>query len=158
MRSQEPILEPTFSIGEAARILGVSEPTLRLYERRGLILVRKSPGNQRQYSHSDLQRLRCIRKAIHVMKISIEGIRRIQSMIPCWKVVHCPADRRLSCPAYACADAGCWTFTLKDNACKCQDCKSCPVYLRSGDCLSIKTLLQRQLALTIEPLPFGLKD
>jgi len=36
-----------YSIGEVAKLLGVSVQILRLYEKRGLVLYTKSAGNQR---------------------------------------------------------------------------------------------------------------
>jgi len=132
---------PKFTIGTVGRMLRVSEQTLRLYERRGLILAHKSGGNQRRYSQSDVERLQCIRDAITKYKISIEGIRRIQSMIPCWKYVQCPAEQRLSCPAYSTPEAGCWTYKHKNNVCEDLDCLNCQVYLLSSDCEKIKSLI-----------------
>lgn len=131
-------LEP---IGSVARILGVSVQTLRMYERRGLILAQKSAGNQRLYSQSDIERLKCIRTSITKHKISIEGIRRIQSMIPCWENVQCPMEQRTQCPAYVGSDAGCWTYEHKKNDCADRDCQHCKVYLLAGDCEQIKSLV-----------------
>ena len=150
MDSNELPIQERFSIGEAARILGVSVPTLRLYDRKGLLLVRKNPANHREYSPLDIERLKCIRMAITVMKISIEGIRRIQSLIPCWGVVNCPEEARLRCPAYTRPDAGCWTYKHRDNACSDRECITCPAYILSGDCLKIKALLQHHPELPTE--------
>ena len=133
-----------YSIGTVARILGVSVQTLRLYERRGLILAHKSIGNQRLYSQSDIERLRCIRISISKHKISIEGIRRIQSMVPCWENVQCPMEQRITCPAFTASDAGCWTYKHKTNVCAGRDCLHCKVYLLAGDCEQIKSLVHHQ--------------
>lgn len=135
---------PLYSIGTAARMLGVSVQTLRLYERRGLILAQKSSGNQRLYSPSDIERLKCIRTSINKHKISIEGIRRIQSMVPCWENVQCPMEQRLECPAFISSDAGCWTYNHKTNVCAGRDCLHCKVYLLAGDCERIKSLVHHQ--------------
>ncbi|MCX6144388.1 MAG: MerR family transcriptional regulator [Ignavibacteriales bacterium] len=137
---------PLHSIGTVARMLGVSVQTLRMYERRGLILAQKSAGNQRLYSQSDIERLKCIRTAISNHKISIEGIRRIQSMVPCWENVQCPMEQRVECPAYTAFDAGCWTYKHKTNVCAGRDCLHCKVYLLSGDCGQIKSLVHHQPA------------
>jgi MerR family transcriptional regulator/heat shock protein HspR len=131
----------TYPIGVVARQLGVSEATLRMYERYGLILVRKTNGNQRLYSESDIERLRCIRTAIVKHKISIEGIRRIQSMVPCWDTIRCPMEQRLTCPAYTGSEAGCWTCHDKSSVCSEHDCLHCRVYLLAGDCAKIKSLV-----------------
>jgi MerR family transcriptional regulator, heat shock protein HspR len=143
MNSEQHPIQISYSIGEVASLLGVSVPTLRLYDRRGLLLVRKGPGNQREYTLSDIERLKCIRTAISVMKISIEGIRRIQSLVPCWEMVNCPVTERQACPAYNESEAGCWTYKHTDNACAPRDCHTCPVYQLSDDCVNIKEILKR---------------
>ncbi len=135
-----------FDIGTVARMLNVSVQTLRLYERRGLILVQKSAGNQRRYTASDIERLRCIREAITRHKISIEGIRRLQSLIPCWELIKCPKEQRLACPAYIEHEAGCWTYKHRKNVCAYADCRACNVYLESSNCGKIKALIHRQPA------------
>ena len=51
-------------IGEAARRVGVSTATLRLYERRGLLpKAPRSAGNYRQYTVDDVRRARLVRRA-----------------------------------------------------------------------------------------------
>ncbi|MCX8056055.1 MAG: MerR family transcriptional regulator, partial [Ignavibacteria bacterium] len=81
--------KPKYKISEAAKILGISVHTLRMYEREGLILPFKKTTNQRLYSEKDIERLKCIRNSINEKKISIEGIKRIFSLIPCWAIVNC---------------------------------------------------------------------
>jgi len=144
MNDNDKTETPFYSIGTVARMLGVSVFTLRMYERRGLILARKSSGNQRLYSQSDIERLKCIRTSISKHKISIEGIRRIQSMVPCWENVQCPMVQRLACPAFAASDAGCWTYKHQTNVCAGRDCLQCKVYLLAGDCEQIKSLVHHQ--------------
>jgi DNA-binding transcriptional MerR regulator len=52
------------TIGEAARRLGVSTATLRLYERWGLLPPsQRTAAGYRQFSHEDLRRVRLIRSA-----------------------------------------------------------------------------------------------
>ncbi len=133
-----------YTIATAASMIGVSVETLRLYERRGLILIEKSKGNQRLYSESDIERLECIRRAINEHKISIEGIRRMQAMIPCWEYVQCSTEQRNVCPAYNRPDAGCWTYTHRRNACKDRECKTCTVYQLSANCEKIKAAIHQR--------------
>ena len=132
---------PLFTIGTVAKLLGVSVGTLRLYDRKGLLVVHKSDGNQRLYSEVDVERLRCIRTAINEHKISIEGIRRIHSMIPCWDHVKCSPEQKLGCPAYNSPEAGCWTYKHAHNACADRLCRDCIVYQLSSDCENIKRLV-----------------
>jgi DNA-binding transcriptional MerR regulator len=44
------------SIGAAAKLLGVSVDTLRLWDRRGIFSARKSPTGRREYLLEDVQR------------------------------------------------------------------------------------------------------
>jgi MerR family transcriptional regulator, heat shock protein HspR len=142
---------PTYSIGTVARILDVSVEVIRLYERRGLMLASRSDGKQRLYSESDVERLRCIRAAINDHKISIEGIRRIHSMIPCWDHVNCSVEERDACPAYHLSQAGCWTYKHRENSCAQRDCRSCQVYQLSSDCEKVKGLIQRRVVAELHP-------
>ena len=133
---------PVYSIGSAARILGVSVQTLRLYESEGLILPQKSAGGHRLYSELDIERLKCIRKAIVEDKIGINGIRRMQSLIPCWQFAGCSESDRKSCPAYGEHAGGCWTYKHQNNACAERTCPSCQVYIKSSTCAGIKEMIQ----------------
>ncbi len=134
---------PIYSIGTVASMLGISVQTIRLYEQRGLLVVEKSEGNQRRYSQSDVERLECIRKTINEEKISIEGIRRIHSMIPCWEHIQCPMEQRIVCPAYMRHDAGCWTYKHQSNICSQHNCRDCAIYQQSVDCNNIKSLIRK---------------
>ncbi|MCX7835763.1 MAG: MerR family transcriptional regulator [bacterium] len=133
---------PIYPIGTVARMLGISVMTLRMYERRGLIVVYKNSNGQRLYSETDINRLKCIRKAIVDQKISIEGIRTLHSLIPCWETIHCPMSERLRCPAYTHPQAGCWTVAHEDNVCADRDCRNCEVYQNSVDCHSIRNMIR----------------
>ena len=49
--------EQTFWIGEASTYLGVSESTLRRWEKDGLLVPKRSPKNYRMYSKTQLDEL-----------------------------------------------------------------------------------------------------
>lgn len=130
--------ERLFAIGEAAQILGISVPTLRLYEREGLILPMRKPSGHRLYTDSDLDRVRCIRRTINELKISIEGMRRLLAIIPCWRILNCPSDLRVVCPAYLDAGRPCWSVRDRVWDCSTADCRECSVY-RHADCSTVKS-------------------
>jgi MerR family transcriptional regulator/heat shock protein HspR len=136
---------PLYSIGTAARILGISVHTLRMYERSGLIVPHKSKTNQRLYAESDIERLRCVRAAINVDKISIQGIRTVLSLIPCWAIVQCGDADRQACQAYIGHSEPCWALKHKGAFCTERDCRKCEVYRNHGDCKSIKDRLKQML-------------
>jgi MerR family transcriptional regulator/heat shock protein HspR len=129
---------PIYSIGTVARMLGISVFTLRMYEREGLIISHKAASTHRLYSQLDIERLKCIRLAIREEKMSIAGIRKVYSMIPCWDIVRCSASDRKKCPAFAGHAQPCWSYDHKHNACAKLDCRSCGVYKLSSDCDKIK--------------------
>jgi MerR family transcriptional regulator/heat shock protein HspR len=132
---------PIYPIRTAAQLLGISIPTLRMYEKEGLVIPHKTPGNQRIYSNDDLERLRCIRRAINESKISINGIKTIYSLIPCWKLIQCSDEDRKVCNAFKSHEQPCWTFTHPNTTCENRDCKECEVYTEYSQCGSIKDLI-----------------
>ena len=136
--SHNGTLERSFTIGEAADILGVAVSTVRLYEREGLIIPQRRSSKHRRYSDADIERLRCIRRMINGEKISIAGIRRLLSMIPCWKIKNCPNEVRVSCPAFMNSRGPCWTESKKSWECRSAECRVCPVYTRISDCKTLK--------------------
>jgi MerR family transcriptional regulator, heat shock protein HspR len=130
-----------YSIGEAATILGISVPTLRLYEREGLLLPIRKPSGHRLYTPDDLERVRCIRETITEKKISIAGIRHLLALIPCWKIKKCPDNARDHCPAFLNAETPCWTLKNRPWECTDADCRSCQVYSDLADCTRIKLMI-----------------
>lgn len=133
--------ERCYSIGEAADILGLSVPTLRLYEREGLILPIRKESKHRLYTEADIRRIRCLRETINHKKISIAGVRTLLSMIPCWKIKPCPEDVRPKCPAYEASDRPCWMVENKPLKCSRADCRACPVYIQASDCDTVKHII-----------------
>lgn len=141
METKIKLNTPIYPIRTAAKLLGISVPTLRMYEREGLIIPHKTEGNQRIYSDADLERLRCIRRAINESKISINGIKTIYSLIPCWEVVQCSEEDRKICNAFKNHEQPCWTFNHPSTTCEDKDCRDCNVYTQYSKCGSIKELI-----------------
>ena len=135
--------EPIFPIRTAAKMLGVSIHTLRMYEREGLIIPNKSDGNQRIYSQKDIDRISFIRKAINESKISINGIKAIYSLIPCWKIKECPDNIRNSCRAKLENFQACWSYKNSSNFSCDDNCNECEAYKKFTDCTNINDLLKK---------------
>ncbi len=53
-----------YGISVAAELSGVSEQSLRLYERHGLVTPDRSPGGTRRYSADDLVRLQRVSELV----------------------------------------------------------------------------------------------
>lgn len=132
-----------FSIGEAADMLGVSIPTIRMYEREGLFITSRRDSRHRRYTEADLERLRCIRNMIRREKVSIAGMRRLLALIPCWSIRNCPEDARQACNAYRQTDAPCWLASNRSWLCKSAECRSCEVYTHAADCHTLKDTIAR---------------
>ncbi len=129
---------PVYSIGSAARLLGISVHTIRMYEREGLLVPFRTDTNQRRYSQNDIDHINCIRRAINEKRIGIGGIQSLQSLIPCWKVKHCPDGKRQQCSAYRGHSKGCWSYKLSTDVSATNECRTCEAYGISTDCSKIK--------------------
>lgn len=133
---------PLFPISVAARKLNISVHTLKMYEREGLIVPFKKKSKHRLFSQKDLERLTCIRKAINESKISINGIKTIYSLIPCWDITNCSGNDIKNCTAYKSHNQPCWTYKHKDNICARLECRDCSVYKDYAECEKIKESIQ----------------
>ncbi|MEU4273213.1 redox-sensitive transcriptional activator SoxR [Streptomyces sp. NPDC026092] len=69
------------TVGELAERSGVATSALRYYERHGLIISRRTTGNQRRYSRDTLRRVAFIRASQRV-GISLETIREVLGLLP----------------------------------------------------------------------------
>ena len=132
---------PLFPISSAAKLLNISVHTLRMYEKEGLIIPFKKESNHRLYSKADVDRLKCIRRAINESKISIAGIKTIYSLIPCWEITKCSGEDRNNCLAFKAHSQPCWTFKHEKNPCAIKECRSCDVYNQYAECTKIKELI-----------------
>jgi MerR family transcriptional regulator/heat shock protein HspR len=121
--------KPLYPIGIVAELIGITEQTLRLYEKHGLIKPARRNKN-RYFSDNDIKWLSCVRDLIHAKKISIEGIKKLLCYAPCWEITECSDDRRLKCTAYVNNAKSCWEL----NKTRCNNesnklCEECVVYL-----------------------------
>jgi MerR family transcriptional regulator/heat shock protein HspR len=64
---------PKYMIGVAAELLGMHPQTLRMYESRGLVRPRRTPGGTRLYSDADLDRIRRVTQLATGLGISLQG-------------------------------------------------------------------------------------
>lgn len=71
----------TYTVGEAAKILGVPASTLRYYEGQGLLpAVERTPGGQRQFSAKDMEACRVI-ECLKASGLSIKDIKRFMDLV-----------------------------------------------------------------------------
>ena len=134
--------EPIFPISAAAKLLNVSVHTLRMYEREGLLIAFKKNSHRRLFSKDDIKRIECIRRSINELKISINGIKTIYSLIPCWDIIKCNAKDRKICKAFKGHNEPCWSYDHLGTICEKQNCRNCNVYKKYSDCGDIKELIK----------------
>jgi MerR family transcriptional regulator, heat shock protein HspR len=146
MPNEIPNDEPVYPIRTAAKLLNISVHTLRMYEKEKLILPFKKSTNHRLYSQNDIDRITCIRSAINESKISINGIKAIYSMMPCWEVTSCSEESRNKCNGYLSHSEPCWAVKGNGSNCASMDCRNCSVYQDYGDCGSIKNYIRTKLS------------
>jgi DNA-binding transcriptional MerR regulator len=83
--SRETGVQPTYRIGAAARLTGLSTHTLRKWEdRHALVTPRRSPGGERLYSAADVSRLALIKDLVEggtplgeLAKLSLEELEEL---------------------------------------------------------------------------------
>ena len=66
-----------YMISVAAELAGMHPQTLRIYEARGLVAPKRSAGNTRLYSESDLERLRRIQELTTELGMNLAGVERV---------------------------------------------------------------------------------
>ena len=132
-----------YSIGEVADILGVSIPLIRLYEREGLIIPMRRDSKHRRYSMVDIDRIRSVRRMINEEKVSMEGLKRLLSLVPCWKINGCDESAVKECGAYNQHNVPCWIAEHRGDRCESVDCRTCSVYAEYSDFDSIKKIIAR---------------
>jgi MerR family transcriptional regulator, heat shock protein HspR len=65
---------PRYMISVAAELVGMHPQTLRIYEQKGLVRPKRTAGNTRLYSESDLERLRVVQKLTTDLGLNLAGV------------------------------------------------------------------------------------
>jgi MerR family transcriptional regulator/heat shock protein HspR len=90
--------EQFYTIKVAAELCGMHEQSLRMYERRGLIAPRRSPGNIRRFSDADVEQIRFIKRLVDDLGVNLAGVEVIvhmrQQMIEMQREIQSLRDRR----------------------------------------------------------------
>ncbi|MBT3250362.1 MAG: MerR family transcriptional regulator [Candidatus Marinimicrobia bacterium] len=120
--------EHNYTIGVVSQMFQVTPETIRLYEKEGLILPKRSESGQRRYSELDIAWISCIRKLITEDKLNLAGIRHLLALIPCWEMKPCTESERTTCAAYQQNDQPCWNLKQISTLCQEAECYQCIVY------------------------------
>lgn len=132
--------DPIYTIGVAAKLLGVSVHLLRVYEQEGLILSERTSTGRRMYSDLEIEKVRCIRRMISENGMNYEGLRRMLALVPCWRLRKCNHHEKNECAAFCNSDRPCWATEEKCSH-PLDNCRNCIVYQATVDCKDIKELI-----------------
>jgi MerR family transcriptional regulator/heat shock protein HspR len=76
----DDIDRPRYMISVAAELVGMHPQTLRIYEQKGLVRPKRTAGNTRLYSDSDVERLRLIQQLTSEVGLNLVGVARVLYM------------------------------------------------------------------------------
>jgi MerR family transcriptional regulator/heat shock protein HspR len=68
---------PRYMISVAAELVGMHPQTLRIYEAKGLVRPKRTPGGTRLYSEADLERLRLIQRLTSDLGLNLAGVESV---------------------------------------------------------------------------------
>ena len=68
---------PRYMISVAAELVGMHPQTLRIYEAKGLVRPKRTPGGTRLYSDADLERLRLIQRLTGELGLNLAGVESV---------------------------------------------------------------------------------
>jgi MerR family transcriptional regulator/heat shock protein HspR len=71
---------PRYMISVAAELVGMHPQTLRIYENKGLVRPKRTPGNTRLYSEADVERLRLIQRLTTDLGLNLAGVEQVLHM------------------------------------------------------------------------------
>lgn len=71
---------PLYMIGVASKLAGVHPQTLRIYERKRLVVPKRTAKNTRLYSDEDIERLKEIQELTQKCGINLAGVERIMNL------------------------------------------------------------------------------
>jgi MerR family transcriptional regulator/heat shock protein HspR len=137
--------DPLISIGVLAQQVGLSVSAVRKYENEGLLIAHRTASGRRLFSQEDISRVRTIQHLVHDLGLNIEGIHRLQALLPCWELRPCSEETRNACPAYKESTRPCWMLKALESVPQGNECRGCAVYRFGSLCTEeIKQLLHDQ--------------
>ena len=68
---------PRYMISVAADLVGMHPQTLRIYEQKGLVQPKRTPGNTRLYSEADLERLQLIQRLTTELGLNLADVEHV---------------------------------------------------------------------------------
>ena len=84
---------PIYMISVAADLVGMHPQTLRIYESKGLVRPKRTPGGTRLYSESDVERLRIIQRLTTELGLNLAGVELVLRLEDELRKAHAQVER-----------------------------------------------------------------
>jgi len=84
---------PRYMISVAAELVGMHPQTLRIYETKGLVRPKRTPGNTRLYSERDVERLRLVQRLTTELGLNLAGVEHVLRLEDELQRMHARLDR-----------------------------------------------------------------
>jgi MerR family transcriptional regulator/heat shock protein HspR len=84
---------PIYMISVAADLVGMHPQTLRMYEQKGLIRPKRTPGGTRLYSEADVERLRIVQRLTTELGLNLAGVELVLRLEDELRKAHAQIER-----------------------------------------------------------------
>jgi MerR family transcriptional regulator, heat shock protein HspR len=82
-----------YMISVAADLVGMHPQTLRIYETKGLVRPKRTPGGTRLYSELDVERLRIIQRLTTELGLNLAGVELVLRLEDELRKAHAQVER-----------------------------------------------------------------
>ena len=84
---------PIYMISVAAELVGMHPQTLRMYETKGLVRPKRTPGGTRLYSEADIERLQIIQRLTSELGLNLAGVELVLRLEDELRKAHTQIER-----------------------------------------------------------------
>jgi MerR family transcriptional regulator, heat shock protein HspR len=84
---------PKYMISIAAELVGMHPQTLRIYENKGLVRPKRTPGGTRLYSEADVERLQIIQRLTTELGLNLAGVELVLRLEDELRKAHAQIER-----------------------------------------------------------------
>jgi MerR family transcriptional regulator/heat shock protein HspR len=84
---------PIYMISVAAELVGMHPQTLRMYEQKGLVRPKRTPGGTRLYSEADVERLRIVQRLTTELGLNLAGVELVLRLEDELRKAHAQIER-----------------------------------------------------------------
>jgi MerR family transcriptional regulator, heat shock protein HspR len=84
---------PKYMISVAADLVGMHPQTLRIYENKGLVRPKRTPGGTRLYSEADVERLQIIQRLTTELGLNLAGVELVLRLEDELRKAHAQIER-----------------------------------------------------------------